>query len=323
MLNAQGLSHGGIMVNYACTAACRHCLYACSPSRTGGYISAEKTRTVCGLLRRGGCASVHIGGGEPFLDFDGLVMVIRELNKAGIGLEYVETNAYWSGSRDAAEKVKILMKEGVDALCISLDPFHAEYVPYGAPLRLARLCNELGMGYFLWKEQFLKSLSRLEPEKAHSRTEMEQQISPAYIRAAADAYGIRLGGRAVNIEGEYRPALPLDNILDKTPCHKLLSTGHFHVDLEGFFIPPGCTGIKVPLEEVAGGLPEKKYPVLEALYREGIGGLLELARPYGFSPESRGYPSKCNLCFHIRRFLAGKDFAELDGNYYEESLKYY
>ncbi|MDR1574861.1 MAG: hypothetical protein LBS37_02540 [Treponema sp.] len=58
------------MVNYRCTAACRHCLYACSPTRRAGYLSREVMREICRLLRKGGIGSVHIGGGEPFLDFE-------------------------------------------------------------------------------------------------------------------------------------------------------------------------------------------------------------------------------------------------------------
>jgi hypothetical protein len=286
-------------------------------------MDAEGIRKICRLLRRGGCVSVHIGGGEPFLDFEGLLRVIGELRRAGIRTEYAETNAYWAGGGDAAERLKRLGESGLDTLCISLDPFHAEYVPYGAPLHLARLCEETGMGYFLWKEEFLRSLSRLEPDKPHSRAEIEQSLGPDYIAAAAGAYGIQMGGRAVNIEGEYRPLMPAETLVDHAPCRGLLSAGHFHVDREGFFIPPGCTGIRLPLEEVVDGIPGGKYPVFEALYQGGIGALWDLARRCGFVPGPGGYPSKCGLCFRLRHYLASRDFAELDGNHYRESLKYY
>jgi hypothetical protein len=39
--------------------------------------------------------------------------------------------------------------------------------------------------------------------------------------------------------------------------------------------------------------------------------------------DEKGYPSKCNLCFHIRKFLAPKGFPELDEDFYNEALKYY
>jgi hypothetical protein len=316
------------MVNYRCNAACRHCLYACSPTREAGYITLEMTRKVCRLLRAGRCRSVHIGGGEPFLDFDGLVMVVQELNSAGIQLEYVETNGFWASMPDAPERLRRLLAVGVDTLCISLDPFHAEYVAYSKPLRLARLCDEAGMNYFLWKEQFLSPLSRLEADKSHSRAEMEARLSPAYIRDTARAYGIRLGGRAVNIERAYGQSFLCNELADDKPCSDLLSTNHFHVDLHGYFIPSGCTGLRLPLAELIAGIPDGRYPAFEALYQGGVTALLRLARERGedaqlpFAPDEAGYPSKCNLCFHLRRYLAQYEFAELDAEHYEESLKY-
>jgi hypothetical protein len=91
----------------------------------------------------------------------------------------------------------------------------------------------------------------------------------------------------------------------------------------GFFLPPGCTGLRLPLEEVIAGIPAGKYPVFETLYRSGIPRLLELAQTYGFKEDAKGYPSKCNLCFQVRRYLSSHTFAELDPVHYEESLKYY
>jgi hypothetical protein len=311
------------MANYRCTAACRHCLYGCSPAREDGYLSRDKAREICALLRRGGCGSVHIGGGEPFLNFQGLILLVRELREAGIKLEYIETNAFWALGKDSRERIDTLLREGVEALCISLDPYHAEYVPYRAPLVLARRCDQAGLGYFLWKGEFLPDLSRLDPGRPHSRGEMEKAISPGYIHRTAETYGISLGGRAVNIEEEYTPRSPVGELLDHSPCQGLLSTGHFHVDREGFFIPPGCTGIRLPLGEVIEGVEPGKYPAFEALYRGGIGALWELAGSRGFEAQAEGYPSKCNLCFHIRRYLSPRGFAELDGEHYRESLKYY
>jgi hypothetical protein len=323
MLSTGILYHGGIMVNYRCNAACRHCLYACSPTRKAGYIDGETLAGVCAVLRRGNIGSVHIGGGEPFLDFEGLVGAVGALKKAGIELDYVETNAFWAQDDGRArEYVRTLKALGAGALCISLDPFHAEYVPYGLPLKLAKLCNEAGMDYFLWKQQFLRPLSGLESSAVHSREALEEHLDPGYIGDTARSYGIRLGGRAVTIEEAYGPSHALAELLDKAPpCPDLLNTGHFHVDLEGWFIPPGCTGLRVPLAEAVDGIPPGKYPLFEALYEGGVAALLDVAARRGFVPE-KTYPSRCNLCFHIRAFLADKGFAELDENHYEESLKY-
>ena len=333
MLRAGTLTHGGVMVNYQCTAACRHCLYSCSPTRDTGFVDEDSSEKICRLLRKGGCRSVHIGGGEPFLDFEGLLVMIRKLTKAGITVEYIETNAYWAADvsdlKNAREKLDRLLAEGATTLCISIDPYHAEYVPYGAPLALAELCERTGVDYFFWKREFFPALSRLDSKRTHSRPDMEKALSRDYIHNTARLYGIGYGGRAVNIEREYGVLYPAEQCAaDNSPCRNLLSTGHFHVDRHCNFIPPRCTGIRIPLSEAVDGIPPHKYLVFEALYSGGISALLDLSRQHGFSPDKAGYPSKCNLCFHIRHFLAGKDFAErefaeLDRDHYEEALRYY
>jgi len=325
MLNTGTLYHGGIMVNYTCNAVCRHCLYSSSPTRNPGYITEENAENICQLLHKGGCRSVHIGGGEPFLNFDGLLMMIRQLNKYGIKLEYIETNAYWAANpenkKEILEKLKSLLNEDVKALCISIDPYHAEFIPYGAPLSLAKYCEKTGMDYFLWRGESIPILSGLDPQKIHSRQEMEKLLSRDYIGRTARQFGITYGGRAINIEKEFGALLPVENLISLTsPCRNLLSTNHFHVDKDAHFIPPGCTGIRIPLAEAVFGIPETQYPVFEALYNGGVAAILELALQHGFLPDDTGYPSKCNLCFHIRHFLSGKDFAELDKNHYDEAL---
>ncbi len=325
MKTVERLRHGGIMANYQCTAACRHCLYACSPERTGGYISLEMMKEVCGLLREGGCRSVHIGGGEPFLDFDGLLTLVEAVTSADISVEYIETNAYWATDRQLIEqRLHELNRVGADTLCVSLDPFHAEYVPYGRPLYLAEACRQTGFGYFLWQEKFLPELSALDSGKAYSRPELERLLSHSYVLDTARSYGLSLGGRAINIEAEYSKLMPTERAADSRPCKRLLSSNHFHVDMAGRFIPPGCTGIAIPLAEAISGIPDGKYPALDALLSGGSARLLQYARQLGFAESQQGYPSGCALCFHIRHWLVeNTDCPELDAEHYEQSLKFY
>jgi hypothetical protein len=280
----------------------------------------ESVETMCRLLRKGGCRSVHIGGGEPFINFEGLIMVIRALNQAGITVDYVETNAFWAYG-DTHEYMQCLLADGVTTLCISIDPFHAEYVPYGAPLALAEHCEKAGMGYFLWKQELLPALSRLDSGKTHSRQDMEQAISKDYIKKTAQVYGIGYGGRAINIEREFGVMYPPENFTAaSSPCDNLLSTGHFHVDKDLFFIPPRCTGLRIPLQEAIEGISQGNYPVFEALYYGGVSALMQLAQQHGFLPGNEGYPSKCSLCFSLRFFLSAQNFAELDSNHYDEAI---
>ena len=323
MITTERLMHGGVMANYRCTAACRHCLYACSPNRTDGYITETTAKSVASLLRTAGCRSVHIGGGEPFLNFEGLLSLVRILTDTGVRVEYIETNAYWASDTGRCKKyLRELLNAGADTLCISLDPFHAEYVPIELPLSLARTCQNEGFGYFLWQDRYLPMMSRLDKSRIHSREEMEKLISQNYILETAKSYGLHLGGRAIGIEAEYSECKPVSAIVDESPCRSLVSGGHFHVDMYGRYIPPGCTGFVIPLDEAVNGIPDGKYPVYESLLSGGIKSLLEYAALKGFAAKRDGYPSKCALCFYIRhRLCENASSPELDPEHYPEALK--
>lgn len=317
--------HCGIMPNYECSAACRHCLYACSPTRSVGYMSKAMMEETCRTLAEGGCRSVHIGGGEPFLDFDGLISLLNNCKKFGIAVEYIETNASWVESdADITERLRALAKAGADTLCISVDPYHAEYVPYAKPLKLAEICGKIGFGYFLWQERFLRVMDGLDAGKAHDRDSLEKNLGGDYINDVARMYGLRMGGRAINIETEYSPRKPLGDVLKSSPCQGLLSVGHFHVDMYNRFIPPGCTGLVVPMKEITAGITLGRYPAFEALLTGGVKKLYDIAASeHDFAPDPMGYSSGCALCFHIRRHLSKLDgFSELDAEFYEESLLY-
>ncbi|MCL2699737.1 MAG: radical SAM protein, partial [Defluviitaleaceae bacterium] len=299
--------------------------YACSPERSGGYMSKSVAEDICVLLREGGCRSIHIGGGEPFIDFDGLIELIQTASNAGIAVEYVETNAFWAiDEHQIEQRLRAILRAGADTLCISLDPFHAEYVPVRRPLFLAEVCRRIGFGFFLWQERYLPVLSCADPDKTHDRAELERLISPDYVLGMAQGYGLHFGGRAINIEEEYSERKPVDAIKDSRPCRRLLSSDHFHVDLNSMFIPPGCMGLVIPLQEAVRGIPDGKYPVFEALLTGGTAELLQYAQARGFAENPQGYTSNCALCFHIRHWLCVNDaYPELVSEHYSESLKYY
>jgi len=265
------------------------------------------TQAACQTLRQHGCTSIHIGGGEPFMDFAGLCTIAQIARDHGITIEYVETNAYWA--TDDAHIVECLHKlqqVGIDAFCISNDAYHAEFIDPVLPARLVNVCRREGFGHFVWQ-------TRLN--------------------------GLRFNGRATQLEEAHFPKKSIDALLKEAEvrggCRNLLSTNHFHVDMYGRFIPPGCTGIILPLEEALKGTLHKQatayhsdwreniavtYPAFIALYNGGAAALYALARKHGFQADENGYPSVCNLCFHMRKFLSEHPgFDELDEAHYRHA----
>lgn len=296
----------GIMTNYRCTAACRHCLYCSSPAWQNGYLTPQKAEEISSLLHSDGVREVHIGGGEPFLDFEGLCALVQALGRHHIGIQYIETNAYWCYDHHrAAEKLRRLKSLGVDYLMVSCDPFHAEFVPLRRVIQFIQWCQEADMGFFVWKEQYLHRLleSGLSLDRPHTRAQLEQALGKDYIRQTAAEYGLGMNGRALNILEEYGTPQPIENLLAPTPCPSLTKLQDGHVDLEGMFLPGNCTGIALAMDKVIREEAHETYPLYHLLSTQGLAGLYDFAVGQGFSPAA-SYPSRCAFCFALRAFLS-------------------
>ena len=76
-MKAAPLRFGGLLVNYLCNMRCGHCIYASSPHREREYITPETARRALRRIRELGCRRIHIAGGEPFLQPERLLEVLR------------------------------------------------------------------------------------------------------------------------------------------------------------------------------------------------------------------------------------------------------
>ncbi len=293
------IEYSGVMTSYTCSAACAHCLYCSSPACGGEFMNAETAERIARSLRRMGVSSVHIGGGEPFLNLESLRETIRALRASGIGIDYIETNAFWyKDDRSAGELVREL---GVPIM-VSVDPFHAEFVPVGRPLGLVHLLSEMGWDFFVWQERYIKRLLPLERSRRATRADLKNLMGENYLFDAARAYGLSANGRALTILRAHMPLRPAEAHLGGAPC-RVLDGRHCHVDLYGSFVPPGCPGVAIEIEDVARGeIDPEKYPVATRLMKGGVRALYEYAREAGFSPDP--CVSKCELCFFLREYLS-------------------
>ena len=83
-----------------------------------------------------------IGGGEPFLNLDGLKMVVETALSLGMDIKYVETNSSWYRNIDSACQILSSPREiGLTALLISISPFHKEYIPFYKVKGVIETCN--------------------------------------------------------------------------------------------------------------------------------------------------------------------------------------
>jgi len=280
-------------------------MYGCSPDSEAGYINESTAANVCKHLRRRGCRSLHIGGGEPLLNINGLITLIRTIIASGINIDYIETNAAWITDDDGRNRqiLRDIVNAGGDCIMVSADPFHVEFIPFWKPQRLIQLLREMGISHFVWQDRYLPMLSKLDSRKTYNAEELQAVLGYDVIEKCAHEYGMGFNGRALNLLRKYGEKQAIDELLTTKPCANLRNASHFHVDFLGRYIPPGCTGMGILIEEIDKELDGAKYPVMSRLFDGGIKNLLEYAQSLGFQLEPNGYVSKCDLCFEIRKFL--------------------
>ncbi|MBR4960700.1 MAG: radical SAM protein [Clostridia bacterium] len=297
--------YSGIITNYVCTAACRHCMFASSPDCPKEFITVDRAEELAALLEKAGTASVHIGGGEPFMNFGALCDTVKVLHRHGIGIDYIETNGFWAGKEDfIRERLHTLKELGVDCIMVSVDPFHIEYVSLERVLRLCNLLEEEGFDYFIWQQRFLKKLLKLDLAKVHTKAELEALLGKHYITDTAREYGLGMNGRALAIAAEIYDRKPVEAFLDGESCRKILRPQHCHFDLYGNAVPSGCPGLAAEANDyLTENISAKKYPVFDKLIHGGVAALYAYATEKGFTPDPAGYPTKCALCYGIRQWL--------------------
>ena len=307
------LVSGGLITNYFCASSCRHCLYNCSPHWEKNYIRPQTAEENLRTIRRLGCSSVHIGGGEPLLRSETLGDVLEIAASVGVTVEYVETNSAWfKDNRSATVTLSKLKKKGLQTLLVSISPFHNEFIPFAKVKGVIEAARQTGIGVFPWVSEFIDDLSRLDAAGTHTLTEFESLFGRDYVLHLPQRYWIHMGGRALETFRPYLADKSARQIIDKNAggcASELLSTGHFHLDLFGNYIPGLCSGLSIRREDLGNTLSEDRYPILTTLFHEGICGIYKLAKEkFEFRPSRNRYINKCDLCTEIRKVFTENDF---------------
>lgn len=130
-----------------CNAACTHCSTSCGPRRAGA-LPRQKVFDLmdeAATLSDGQPLKFALTGGEPFLDFDGLLELVAQGHRRGGDVGCV-TNGYWATSDEKARPMLSALKNaGLTTLAVSMSTFHGEFVRPARPVRVLRLSREIGL----------------------------------------------------------------------------------------------------------------------------------------------------------------------------------
>ncbi|HYA03614.1 MAG TPA: radical SAM protein [Syntrophobacteria bacterium] len=319
---------GGLILSYRCSAACRHCMYGCSPAWNAEWIAEEMLGN--GLAQLAGKIQasqqgakgvslnygLHFTGGEPFLNFDLLLKAVQIAEKLKIPSTFVETNCFWCTSDEVTrERLSLLKASGLRGILISVNPFYAEFIPFERTERCVQISGEVfGRNVMVYQLEYYQLFRRLGIRKQIAPEDSLNIIHTEYGSANVEFF---MMGRAVSRLRDLAPAHRAAAFF-RQPCRpEFLRSWHNHFDNYGNLLPGYCGGISLGNWLHLDSLTEEGidlgfHPILSFLISGNMEGLFQFARHFGYREAERGYVSKCDLCLDLRRFLAGRgDFEEL------------
>lgn len=312
---------GGLLLSYKFNSECRHCMYACSQKWEADWIDREEAKKVLIQFANafektyppeydgvGVNVGLHFTGGEPFLNYDLLLDLIKTASKMRIPSLFVETNCFWSKDDEITkERLEELRAAGLHGILMSVNPFILEYIPFERTLKAIRISRKVfGGNALIYQESFLHQFRSLRIEGTLSFQE--------YLRRA-DQYSLSYVelipmGRACYILGHLYNKHPANKFFNCSCKEELTRSWHVHVDNYFNYMTGYCGGISLGdarhLDKICRGIDLDDHPILAKLVSHNrIGKLFKLGdEEYGYKPLDDGYISKCHLCLDIRKHIA-------------------
>ncbi len=328
---------GGLILSYKCTNVCRHCLYASSPKWRGDWISigdAERILSQLAEIMReiyprgfndvGVNVGLHFTGGEPFLNFNLLLGLVKSADRLGIPSIFVETNCFWCVDDSVTEERFLTLKDaGLRSVLLSVNPFVVEQIPFVRVERAIRIGEKVfGGRIMVYNPIFYDQFRRLGVEGTLPFKEYMarmKRVDPVSLRHGLSFYSILPMARAAYMLGYLYRKYPARHFFNLSCINDLTRNWHIHIDNYCNYIPGYCAGISLgdarDIDGICQGIDLDDHPVIGMLVSDGgIGKLYDFAvKEFGYRELEEGYISKCHLCVDIRRWIVQQtdEFREL------------
>lgn len=249
LLLARTVVGGGIYfcLTRRCPLQCAHCYTNSHPAAVGELDDDSVIRFVKSFTDAPP-TWVLLSGGEPFLKAPLISRMGRECRTNGVQV-YVNTGLYFAKGKSAPATV-VRALDAIDHLSISMDPYHAAFVPVPSAVRF--------MGWFLNKYQGGKGLSVQLCESAKDRS---------FTTALKDQLQVEFGGAVevavMKLQAVGRGSELPSNLAQPVPVIGCMSLGWPQVAFDGQILPC-CTSVhlaqSVPEHLVLGNLNDTTWP---------------------------------------------------------------
>lgn len=306
---------GGLIISYKCNSGCIHCLYNCG-NEWNEWIDVKDAERYLKLLKSTGTfRSLHITGGEPFMNFNLLCEIARICKKTGIPT-FVETNCFWAVDDEKTErKLKEIKKSGIESILISCSPFYLEKIPFENFKRCLRISEDVfgKENVMVYTREGCDWIESIGIKGKISFHDFIKKVPHERFIKFLKNYIVPKGKCLYTLENFFYK-YPAEKFLKQNCIADFLNPYHIHVDLYGNYITSFCGGISIgKIEEVLrDGIDFDRKIILKMLSRN-IGEFLQWAEKLGYKRKD-GYINKCHICLDIRRYLVvekNMEFEEL------------
>lgn len=269
---------------------------------------------------------IHMAGGEATLNYKRLIYAIRSARRAGISIDYLETNASWCADKQTARDGFTRLREaGLRAVLISVSLFHNEFIPLAKTKTGIRAAVDVfgSQGVVVWTPEVLQQMdAHLDEHRTHSLEESCESLGLDLRQGDVWKMHNYLtpGGRAAERLVDGLLTRPAESFQGDACGRVLENTTHFHIDPFGNLYTGRCPGISVAdVGDLHPTISTTKHPVYCQLAEGGPVWLWRGLAP-DFVPNPKGYVSKCHLCLDVRKHLrANGQYEELrPDEYYRE-----
>ncbi|MEN3013873.1 MAG: radical SAM protein [Endomicrobiia bacterium] len=317
----------GIFLTYRCCANCRHCVYASSAKWSADFLDKKKAIFIIEQLSKWlpkssyitFNAGIHFSGGEPFLNFELLVDLVKIAKEHKISPVLVETNCFWAKDKKTSiEKLSKLRSYGLDGILLSINPFVLEFVKFrNIKVALESALEIFGhSGVILYQEIFYDAIAK---SNIFATLKFEEFIKKFGYKMLTYMELLPMGRATYKLTNLFKK-YPKEYFFNTNCAEEFINPYHVHIDNYGNYIPSFCAGISLNnLFETHDPLNVnlKEKPIIQALTKS-LEELYYIAKQYHYQPLSEGYISKCHMCLDIRKHIVAKthQFKELTPTQY-------
>jgi len=290
-----------------CNSQCIHCQADASPLRKGVMQVKDAYNYLVEATAVSDLESFMVFGGEPMLYPKRAIAIFKKASQLRIPKTEMITNGVWGKNKATAEKLaRELNTAGLNYLNISVDAFHAKYIPLEYPMNAALTSLKAGIENVVWNVALIESIDAVN-EYDKKTAQIVKKLQP--IGLEARTVKIVPAGRAIqNLRQYFQPTSLLG------PCEEEPLTGNTLTSPESICIEPSgsvniCWNLpignakSIPLRRLITEYDWRRNPITRILVKEGPTGLLKLPEACDYQFREDQFINKCHLCMEIRKVL--------------------